>query len=149
MVLPDDWATSVWDKAKQIRPAHVTPDPHDVAYQGEVGDHQPHAALVGLSPNIVSLDSRRHQTELTDFQNRMAYVGVEGEERDAYLEVILEFAKAELSAEQLMPYVGIFGRIIVQGFTPGEVDNSTTRALRARYARPQANLHHITAEYRE
>jgi len=149
MVLPDDWATSVWAKAEQIRPAHVAPDPHDVAYQGEIGDHQPYAALVDLSPNIVSLDSRRHQTEPTDFQKRMAYVGVEGEERDAYLEVILEFAKMGLTAEQIMPYVAALGRIIIHGFTPDELDNNTTHALRARYTPPHANLHHIPNEYRD
>jgi len=229
MVLPDDWATSVWAKADQIRPiqvnpssakrgdytrdqevevqrsmglwvagsfdrwadetherayvytgafeperyyytnirpAHVAPDPHDVAYQGEVGDHQPQEPpnpVINLAairptmptrfgkrrPNVVPFDSRRHQTEPTDFQKRMAYVGVEGDERDAYLEVILEFAKMGLTAEQIMPYVAVLGRIIVQGFTPDELDNNTTRALRARYAPPQANLHHISAEYRD
>jgi len=229
MVLPDDWATSVWAKADQIRPiqvnpesakrgdylhgqtvevqtlggrwerghferwsdetherayiytgssqagryhftnirpARVAPDPHDVAYQGEVGDHQPQdppnpvislAAIRPtmptrfgkLRPNVVPLDSRRHQNELADFQKRMEYVGVEGDERDAYLEVILEFAKAGITAEQIMPYVAVLGRIIVHGFTPDELDNNTTRALRARYTPPQANLHHITAEYRD
>lgn len=231
MVLPDDWATSVWAKADQIRPIQVNPesakrgdyteyqmvevqysqgrwvegnfshwedetherayvatdqsglgsdrfhfsnirpmpvapDPHSTAYQGEVGDHQPQdppnpvinlAAIRPtmptrfgkLRPNVVPLDSRRHQTEPTDFQKRMAYVGVEGEERDAYLEVILEFAKMGLTAEQIMPYVAVLGRIIVQGFTPDELDNNTTHALRARYAPPHANLHHISAEYRD